>query len=90
MYINSIINRFGLFIFLISSAVVRWLYQLQRSADSMGKQKLAVGGFSGRGLNASTGGIAVYNVGLTNLLDLVSITAVSRLNIEQTIYVWLL
>lgn len=44
---------------------------------------IAVGGFSGRGLNASTGAVAVYNRGLTNQLDLTTTTSVSRLNIEQ-------
>ena len=43
--------------------------------------KVAVGGFSGRGLNASTGAVAVYNRGLTNQLDLTTTTSISRLNI---------
>lgn len=47
------------------------------------ENKIAVGGFSGRGLNASTGGVAVYNRGLTNNLDLTTTTSISRLNIEQ-------
>jgi hypothetical protein len=47
------------------------------------ENKIAVGGFSGRGLNASTGGVAVYNRGLTTNLDLTTTTSVSRLNIEQ-------
>ena len=44
---------------------------------------LALGGFSGSGLNASTGGIAVYNYGLTQQLDFTSNLSASRLNIEQ-------
>ena len=47
------------------------------------ENKVAVGGFSGRGLNASTGAVAVYNRGLTNQLDLTSTTSISKLNIEQ-------
>ena len=47
------------------------------------ENKIAVGGFSGRGLNASTGGVAIYNRGLTNNLDLTTTTSISRLNIEQ-------
>ena len=47
------------------------------------ENKIAVGGFSGRGLNASTGAVAVYNRGLTNQLDLTTTTSISRLNIEQ-------
>ena len=47
------------------------------------EHRLAVGGFSGSGLNASTGGIAVYNYGLTQRLDFTSNLSASRLNIEQ-------
>jgi len=43
----------------------------------------AVGGYSGRGLNASTGGLGVLNYGLTEQLDLTSSLSVSRLNVEQ-------
>ena len=85
MCVNSVKNPFALFIFLLSfcSCTVA-LPEFQTAASTpIGKHKLTVGGFSGRGLNASTGGIAVYNLGLTDQLDVVSITAVSRLNIEQ-------
>ena len=69
---------------LIACSCTVALPEFQTAASTpIGQQKLAVGGFSGRGLNAGTGGIAVYNKGLTDQLDLVSTTAVSRLNIEQ-------
>jgi hypothetical protein len=69
---------------LIACSCTVALPEFQTAASTpIGQQKLAVGGFSGRGLNASTGGIAVYNRGLSDQLDLVSTTAVSRLNIEQ-------
>jgi len=56
-----------------------------QSANSLAPRDhhLAVGGFSGSGLNASTGGIAVYNYGLTQQLDCTSNLSASRLNIEQ-------
>ena len=56
-----------------------------QTAESLAPRanQLAVGGFSGRGLNASTGAVAVYNRGLTNHLDLTTTTSISRLNIEQ-------
>ena len=85
MCVNPVKNPFGLFIFLLSfSSCTVALPEFQTAASTpIGKHKLTVGGFSGRGLNASTGGMAVYNIGLTDQLDLVSVTAVSRLNIEQ-------
>jgi hypothetical protein len=56
-----------------------------QTAESLapGAHKVAVGGFSGRGLNASTGGLLVHNYGITDHLDLTSNTSLSRLNIEQ-------
>src|SRR5210317_486587 len=48
-----------------------------------GAHKVAAGGFSGRGLNASTGGLGVMNYGITEQLDLTSSLSVSRLSIEQ-------
>jgi len=47
------------------------------------EKAVAVGGYSGRGLNASTGGLGLLNYGLSEQLDLTSSLSVSRLNIEQ-------
>jgi len=56
-----------------------------QSAASLAPREhhLAVGGFCGSGLTARTGGIAVYNYGLTQQLDFTSNLSASRLNIEQ-------
>lgn len=43
----------------------------------------AIGGYSGNGLNASTGGLIVHNYGLNDQLDITSNFSASRLNIEQ-------
>ena len=83
--VQSIMSRFVLFVLLLSaSSCTVALPEFQTAASTpIGQQKLAVGAFSGRGLNASTGGVAAYNRGLTDQLDLVSTIAVSRLNVEQ-------
>ena len=71
-------------IILLASSCTVALPEFQTAASLAPREKkLAVGGFSGRGLNASTGGVAVYNRGLTNQLDLTTTTSISRLNIEQ-------
>ncbi len=56
-----------------------------QTAESLAPQqhKVAAGGYSGRGLNASTGGLIVHNYGITERLDLTSNMSLSRLNIEQ-------
>ena len=56
-----------------------------QTAESLAPQqhKVAAGGYSGRGLNASTGGLLVHNYGITERLDLTSNMSLSRLNIEQ-------
>ncbi|MCH1533849.1 MAG: hypothetical protein L7S65_02695, partial [Schleiferiaceae bacterium] len=56
-----------------------------QTAESLAPQQHAVaaGGYSGRGLNASTGGLLVHNYGITEQLDLTSNMSLSRLNIEQ-------
>ena len=56
-----------------------------QTAESLQPQEYAgaVGGYSGRGLNASTGGLGVMNYGITEQLDLTSSLSISRLNIEQ-------
>jgi len=57
-------------------------FQTAKSLEA-GKHSFAAGGFSGRGLNASTGGIAVHNYGITDQLDLTTGLSLSRLNIQQ-------
>ena len=74
--------RYLLFSFMASCTVALPEFQTAESLAPK-ENKIAVGGFSGRGLNASTGAVAVFNRGLTNQLDLTSTTSISRLNIEQ-------
>jgi len=71
------------FLLLINSCTIA-LPEFQ-TAESLAPQqhKVAVGGYSGRGLNASTGGLLVHNYGITERLDLTSNMSLSRLNIEQ-------
>jgi len=56
-----------------------------QTAESLAPKQhtVAAGGYSGRGLNASTGGLLVHNYGITEHLDLTSNASLSRLNIEQ-------
>lgn len=56
-----------------------------QTAESLApkQHRVAAGGYSGRGLNASTGAHAVFNYGITEKLDLTSNMSLSRLNIEQ-------
>ena len=56
-----------------------------QTAESLApkQHRVAAGGYSGRGLNASTGAHAVFNYGITEKLDLTSTMSLSRLNIEQ-------
>lgn len=56
-----------------------------QTAESLAPKQhtIAAGGYSGRGLNASTGGLLVHNYGITEHLDLTSNVSLSRLNIEQ-------
>lgn len=77
--------HFTLFLLgLFASSCTTALPEFQSAASLAPREHhLAVGGFSGSGLNASTGGIAVYNYGLTQQLDLTSNLSASRLNIEQ-------
>ena len=48
-----------------------------------GKQQTAFGGFSGRGLNASTGGSVVHSYGVNQKVDVNTHLSLARLNIEQ-------
>ena len=71
------------FLWALSSCTIA-LPEFQTAASlAPGQHKIAAGGFSGRGLNASTGGLLVHNYGITDQLDLTSNTSLSRLNIEQ-------
>ena len=69
---------------LLASSCTITLPEFQ-TAESLAprENEIAVGGFSGRGLNASTGAAAVYNRGLSSQIDLTTTTSISRLNIEQ-------
>jgi len=55
-----------------------------QTAESLaqGTHAVAVGGYSGRGFNASTGGLVVHNYGVKEKLDLTTNVSLSRLNIE--------
>lgn len=74
--------KYSLLVFATASCTIA-LPEFQ-SAKSLepGKHAVAVGGYSGRGFNASSGGLVVHNYGLKETLDITSNVSVSRLNIE--------